>query len=94
MVPDMDLISWKLVVTKAMGQFLGITGQSLPVDILHIDNGGSKQSIGPGAWIRVPETELSTIWSGLSGARGVVDGHDISIRVVRASRYLQGLEEH
>jgi ribonuclease P/MRP protein subunit POP8 len=91
----MDLITWKLVVSKAMSQFLGITGQSIPLDILHVDNSVTQHSYDtPAAWIRVPETELSAVWSGLSGARGVVNDQDVSIRVVRASRYLQGLEEH
>lgn len=85
----MDMISWKLMISQAMAQFLGISGQSIAVDILHV---GSIDSDSSGAWIRVPESDLSTVWSGLSGAQSVVDGIDVSIRVVRASRYLQGLE--
>lgn len=54
----------------------------------------NKQSVAkPQVWIRVPEPDLTTVWTALSGFSTSLDtGNygviDAGIRVVRASRYL------
>lgn len=35
---ELDLICWKVILTKAMDQQLGISGQAIPTDIIHILN--------------------------------------------------------
>lgn len=153
----MDLICWKIMLTKGMSQFMGTMGESIPTDIIHIlnpevtapssttstDSGskdakprrrrhsyhhqsqtfssagdssssrtqhGRSQSVSaitphqkhrdgptavqrPQVWIRVPEPDLTTVWTALSGFSTQLDtGNygtiDAGIRVVRASRYL------
>jgi hypothetical protein len=94
---DMDIVSWKLAVNNALGRFLGLTGESIPADILHTRAAGTKRS-RPQAWIRVPEPELSAAWAALSGAPSSVDSStgsvDASIRVLRASHYLVSIASH
>lgn len=153
----MDLICWKILLTKAMAQFMGTMGESIPTDIIHILNPASTTSSSasssntatatprrrrhsynnqqnsrnspnhntirnrsnshcpagnsdsqqsnkhnnkqqhqverPQVWIRVPESDLTTVWTALSGFYSSLDtGNygviDAGIRVVRASRYL------
>lgn len=112
---EMDLIGWKILITKGMAQFLGHIGESIQTDILHILNPSSatasidingketKQTKfdttpveTPQVWIRVPETELSNVWAGLSGFTTVLDtGNygevEVGIRVLRASRYMMAV---
>lgn len=160
----MDLICWKILLTKGMSQFMGTMGESIPTDIIHISNPehistnskGSKSEssssssssrrrhsynhpkpesdsflssgktshnkqnshhsrssslsavdfqstqqekekvIKPHVWIRVPESDLTTVWTALSGFSTSLDtGNygviDVGIRVVRASRYLMSI---
>lgn len=42
---DLDLICWKVIVTKAMGQHLGISGQAIPTDIIHVLNPRYQRSV-------------------------------------------------
>lgn len=35
---DLDLICWKIIVTKAMSQYMGVSGEAIPTDIIHIIN--------------------------------------------------------
>lgn len=171
---DLDLICWKIIVTKAMSQHLGLSGTAIPTDVIHIINppryqrnktvigpfpldkrrrpqrrylsaNGSQSSLSdaasdtspdpsypdivyknkpnsrrssvssnnqqdsqssqavlqqqqppqlnPQAWIRVPESELTNAWTGLSGFATTVDTGNygtisVGIRVIRASRYM------
>lgn len=72
-----------------MGKFLGITGESIPVDILKIYNEASQ------CWIRVPESDLTSTWTALSGATCSVNisgtAMVVGLRVIRASRHLMGI---
>lgn len=145
---EIDLIGWKVLLTKGMSQFLGATGESIPTDIIHIQNpsstatqpvntsssrhqrhrrrhsyqhhtqftqiesvstrerrnsfsadeGSSQQAsvLSPQVWIRVPESDLTTVWTALSGFTTSLDtGNygviDAGIRVVRATRSLMSI---
>lgn len=35
---DLDLICWKIIVTKALSQYLGLSGDAVQADIIHIIN--------------------------------------------------------
>uniref|UniRef100_A0A060T7B8 ARAD1B22396p n=1 Tax=Blastobotrys adeninivorans TaxID=409370 RepID=A0A060T7B8_BLAAD len=87
---DIDLITWKLLINRTMSQFLGVTGESIPVDILKTVDDDTAQ-----AWIRVPEPDLTAVWTALSGATcpaNLSQGpKEVSIRVVRATRHLMGI---
>lgn len=146
---EIDLIGWKVLLTKGMSQFLGATGESIPTDIIHIQNpplptttqpvntpssrhqrhrrrhsyqhhtqfsniettssrarrnsfsidetSSQQTSVkSPQVWIRVPETDLTTVWTALSGFTTSLDtGNygviDAGIRVVRATRSLMSI---
>lgn len=173
---ELDLIGWKILLTKGMAQFKGsLDGETIPTDIIHILNPSTLDSGStaadrdgfsnspdshskpqrrrhsynhehssrarpqhqkprhhhhalqqdseasslqrarsysvtqvdsqpnntnntsiierPQVWIRVPESDLTTVWTALSGFYTSLDtGNygviDAGIRVVRASRYL------
>ncbi|KAA8897817.1 hypothetical protein TRICI_006651 [Trichomonascus ciferrii] len=86
---EMDMITWRMVINKAMGKFLGIAGQGIPVDILKIFNSDAQ------CWIRIPEPDLTSVWTALSGASCSVNitaaTQTVGIRVIRASRHLMGV---
>lgn len=81
------------MISKALTRFGGVQGVATPLDILHVISEPEK---GQQCWVRVPEQSLTQVWSALSGATSTIMGSnndviEVSIRVVRASRYLVGV---
>ncbi|CAN6652536.1 ribonucleases P/MRP protein subunit Pop8p [Trichomonascus vanleenenianus] len=84
---NVDQITWKMILEKAMKRFLGLAGYTIPIDIIH--------GVDSKVWLRVPVSDLDAIWSGLSGfgTTTALDDTavDVSIRIVRASRSIMGM---
>jgi ribonuclease P/MRP protein subunit POP8 len=60
--PAIDMLTLRQDLTRALNQFLGLTGTAIPVDILQVD--------GADAWIRVPRLDGSAVHEALSGWSG------------------------
>jgi ribonuclease P/MRP protein subunit POP8 len=72
--PSLDAISARQNLNSAMTRFLGLTGSSIPLDILQLE--------GQELWVRVPRDnsrafhEAVSAWIGGGQARFVVKGRD------------------
>ena len=64
-----DAPSARLYLTSALRQFLGLTGEAIPIDILKIQD----QAV----WIRVPHDDALAITSSLPGWVGGKDGASV-----------------
>jgi hypothetical protein len=74
-----DRVTLKLILNKAMNQYLGITGEGINVDILQIQ---AKKAV-----LRVPADKLQLTWSALSGYNDPTS----AITVIKTSMYLMAL---
>lgn len=71
-----DEIQIRMYFTKALGQFLGVTGTAIPIDILKVQ---SKE-----CWIRMPRQDLGPFTSAITAWTGESRGGTTTILQLRA----------
>ncbi|RGP79505.1 hypothetical protein FLONG3_2253 [Fusarium longipes] len=77
----LDNLSLKSYCTSALRQFLGITGASISIDILKVENNH--------AWVRIPRPDLSSFAAAITAWRGTSDnGEQISLQLRQCSDWL------
>ncbi|KAI9836489.1 MAG: hypothetical protein M1838_005067 [Thelocarpon superellum] len=59
---DLDAVTARLLLTRALSRHLGLAGSSIPMDILKLD--------GAQLWIRVPRQDLSCVMVALGAWEG------------------------
>ena len=78
---ELDSLQAKSFCTTALGEYLGISGRAVPVDILKV--------IGNEFWVRVPSWGLSRFDAALSAWSGPsVDGRKHAVLSVASSEWL------
>ncbi|MCJ1331197.1 hypothetical protein MMC10_007885 [Thelotrema lepadinum] len=77
--PPIDLITVRTHLTSALTQFLGLTGSTIPVDILKVEERD--------AWIRVPFEDKHAVVEALSGWTG----NDVTWRIRESGSWLGGM---
>lgn len=91
--PALDHLTARSYLTSALSQFLGITGTSIPIDILKLDT-DSKTSNTPSLWIRVPQGDLVAVTAALSswiGGGGGAGSDSVAFRVCARGSWLGAL---
>lgn len=78
---ELDLIQVRSYCSAALKQFLGVSGQAIPIDILHLD--------GPGCWLRVPRDDLNKFCAAITAWQGTYEGGThTTLRIKGCSDYL------
>lgn len=78
---QLDNLQVKSYCTSALRQFLGLTGQAIPVDVLKVQ--------GVDCWVRVPKPDLSMFAAAITAWRGSSeDGVIRSLRLTQCSDWL------
>ncbi|KFG85239.1 hypothetical protein MANI_016503 [Metarhizium anisopliae] len=78
---QLDDILVKSYCTAALKQFLGLTGQAIPIDILKTQN--------EACWLRLPREDLQSFCAAITAYRGVTEGDTRYIlRTKRCSDWL------
>ena len=78
---ELDLLQAKSFCTTALGEYLGISGRAVPVDILKVT--------GNEFWVRVPSRDLPRFDAALSAWNGPsIDGRKHAVISVASSEWL------
>jgi ribonuclease P/MRP protein subunit POP8 len=78
---ELDNLLVKSYCTAALKQFLGLTGQAIPIDILKVQD--------TAAWVRLPKEDLKSFSAAITAYNGVNDGDTRYIlRLKRCSDWL------
>lgn len=64
--PRLDILQVKAYCTAALRQFLGLTGQAMPIDIIKVE--------GNQCWLRVPRQDLGRFAAAITAWKGTSDG--------------------
>ena len=81
---QLDELMVKSYCTAALKQFLGLTGQAIPIDILKAQGGA--------CWVRVPREDLRSFAAGITAYNGVSEGDtQYILRLKRCSNWLGSL---
>ncbi|KAI5461123.1 hypothetical protein BGZ63DRAFT_227675 [Mariannaea sp. PMI_226] len=78
---ELDNLQVKSYCTAALGQFLGLTGTAIPLDILKVQ--------GSHCWLRVPRPDLGSFAAAITAWRGASDnGVHCSLQIRQCSDWL------
>lgn len=78
-----DSSTARLHLTSALRQFLGLTGEAIPIDFLKLE--------GPELWIRVPREDGDAVATALGGWVGGSDGATVGWRIKGRDDWLSRL---
>jgi len=78
-----DILTWRTTLSRALTQFLGITGSAIQIDILHLS--------GNEAWLRVPRESAKRFQAAVGGYVGSKDGGSVGFRTRAAGDFLMGV---
>ncbi|KAI0166828.1 hypothetical protein GGR52DRAFT_574792 [Hypoxylon sp. FL1284] len=81
---ELDAIQVRSYCTSALKQFLGTTGEGVPIDILKVE--------GKDCWLRVPHDDLAAFSAAITAWQGSLqDGIHSSLRIRGCSDWLGAL---
>lgn len=86
---DLDLLTWKLLVSRALHQYYGVSGEAIPVDLLKMSTAGGHRDM----YIRVPGSDLRRVRAALTAVNSMIESSthgtvSAGLSIVRSSPYL------
>ncbi|EEH36143.1 hypothetical protein PAAG_00466 [Paracoccidioides lutzii Pb01] len=89
----LDEITARTYLTTALSQFLGISGTSISIDILKIENSTGQKNNNNIVWIRVPRDDAAAVVAAVSSwiGNGSQVGSSVSWRVRAKGSFLGAL---
>ncbi|CAG7961564.1 unnamed protein product [Penicillium salamii] len=91
----LDALSARTYLSSALSQFLGLTGTSIPIDILKIENARQPTEKYDTVWLRVPREDASAVVSAVSswigGGNKSVGSADVAWRICAKGNFLGAL---
>lgn len=81
-----ELITWRLIIDRAITKFGGQLGLAIPIDIMYVSPYNAKTNFSE-AIIRCPAQKQQIVSAGISGA----SSDEYSVKLIQSSNYLNML---